>query len=127
MARSRPLESYPLRQFVALFTRVATQREILLVPCSPAQAATMRGELYAFRRQCEKNVAEATDLGIPVELLRDVSFRIQPAGLEALHQSQMQTPALIEAALGASPNVKTGAELALERLRALGVTPDVKQ
>lgn len=126
MARARPLDTYPLPQFVALYLRVATNREVITIPCTPTQAATMRGELYAFRRAAESNPQAARDLGIPLEYLRDVAFRIKPEGLEALHQSQMQTPRLIEMALGlegGAVKVKTGAELALERLKSLGFTP----
>jgi hypothetical protein len=63
-------------------------------------------------------------MGIDVAQLRDVAFRIVAEGLEACHQSSLQGPALIEAALGGTPLApKTAAQLALERLQGMGLQP----
>lgn len=122
MPRAKPIEAYPLPSFMGLYTRIATTRESLIIPCTPPQAASMRGELYAFRRACEMSPAAAQSLGVDVAILREVSFRVKPEGLEACHQSTLTTPSLINAALGgAVAPIKTPAQKALEALQALGV------
>lgn len=115
MPRARPLETYPLRQFVALYTKVAETRERVLIPCTVTQAASLRGDLYAFRRAAEKDRSKADELGVDVNLLRDVAFRIvQGQGLEAIHQSTLTGPSLIEAALGGDlPPIEGPAERSL--------------
>jgi hypothetical protein len=120
MPRNRPIVTYPLPQFMALVTRILDGRGAVTIPCTPTQAASMRGELYAWRVACEQSPEEARSLGVPVERLREVAFRIRSLGLEVVHQSTLQTPALIEAALGTSPALVSPAQKALDRLRSLG-------
>lgn len=117
MPRARPIITYPVPQFVALFERVLGGAGNVVIPCTQTQAASMRGELYAFRVACEADPEAARALGIPVEQLRLVAFRIKAAGLEAIHQAQLMTPSLIEAALGTSPALVSPAQAALDRLR----------
>lgn len=128
MPRVRPLETYPYRQYMAVFTKVAASRQAFVIPCTRPQAASLRGDLYAFRRACETQAGQAQAMGIEVDTLRDVAFRIVPDGLEACHQSQLVGPSLIEAALGAeAPVIKTAAQIALEKIQAMGLgTPEEK-
>jgi hypothetical protein len=124
MPRQRPLATYPLQQYLALFAKVATTREAVLIPCTPPQAASLRGELYAFRRAAEHAPGEAEALGINLQHLREVAFRLpkEGTGLEALHQSALVGPKLIEAALGGTAPVETPAQASLRRLREMGLT-----
>jgi hypothetical protein len=122
MPRVRPLETYPYRQFMAVFTKVAASREPFLIPCTRPQAASLRGELYAFRRACEGQPGAAQAMGIELDTLRDVAFRIVADGLEACHQSALVGPSLIERALGAeAPPMKTAAQIALDKIKAMGI------
>ncbi len=66
---------------------------------------------------------KAEAMGIPVGELRRVAFRIAPEGLEAFLAETLQTPSLIDAALGGTAPIVTEAELALERLRGALLTP----
>lgn len=77
----------------------------------------MRGELYAWRVACELDPGTARSLGVPVERLREVAFRIKASGLEVIHQSALMTPSLIEAALGTAPALVSVAQASLDRLR----------
>lgn len=117
MPRTRDLMTYPNRQFIALVKRVLESGP-LTVPCTRAEAASMRGEIYAWRRACEENRIEAMALGVPVDSLRELAFRINASGLEAILAADLRTPSLIEAALGGTPPIKTEAQRSLERFLA---------
>lgn len=117
MPRTRDLVTYPNQQFLALVRRVLDTREPFLVACLPSAAASMRGSLHAWRRACEVQQGKAEAMGIPVGELRRVAFRITPEGLQAFLAETLQTPSLIDAALGGTALIVTEAELALERLR----------
>lgn len=119
MPRIRTIVAYPLQQFIALYQRVIDTQQPFVVPCTRPQAASMRGELYAFRRACEGSPGEAEGLGVKVTNLRLVSFRITDAGLECLLGSSLASPSLIEAALGGTTPITTPAQAALNRLRGL--------
>jgi hypothetical protein len=125
MPRRRVLEAYPNRQFLALVTHVRATGQPFLVPCTPSQAAGMRGELYAWRRACEDNPTGASVIGVDVSLLRDVAWKVDPAGLLTIPEAKRAVPALIEAALGAPapalPSAQAAASASLERLRAMGL------
>jgi hypothetical protein len=88
------------------------------------KAATLRGEIYAWRRAAEKAPLAAGQLGIDLNEIRRVAFRITDEGLEAIPETLLAGPAAIEAALGPVPPLTTAAspaEVALQRLRqALG-------
>lgn len=123
MPRTRDLITYPNQQFLALVRRVLSTREPFLVPCLPSAAASMRGSIHAWRRACEVQSPKAEAMGIPVGELRRVAFRIVPEGLEAFLAETLQTPSLIDAALGGTQPIVTEAELALERLRGALLSP----
>ena len=120
MARQKPIEAYPLAQFILLYRRASDSgQEDIVIPCTTTQAASMRGELYAFRKACREGREEAERLGVPVELLEQVTFRIGAKGLIATRSENMQTARLIQEALGEAPAVQGQAAAALDRLRAM--------
>lgn len=119
MARLRPLDSYPNAQFAALVKRVLETQAPVLIPASPAQAASLRGEIYAWRRAIEREPQAAFALGLPtVAEGREVAYRITKEGMEVVLASTLVNPQLIEAVLGPVTPGPTPAELALARLRA---------
>jgi hypothetical protein len=113
---------------MALYTKVAETRERVLIPCTVTQAASLRGDLYAFRRAAENDLTKAQQLGIDVPGLRDVAFRVvKGEGLEAIHQSTLLGPGLIEAALGGNlPPVEGPAEKSLRLLREKLAKPEAE-
>jgi hypothetical protein len=121
MSRKRkPLTAYPLAQFEALFARVVETGESLLIPCTPTQAASLRGELYAYRSACQADPSGAERLGIRGINHYAVALRTTPHGLEVLLASALPGPALIEAALGGPVKPVLGAAArSLQALRAL--------
>lgn len=119
MPRNRDLLNYPNQQFIALVQRVLATSAPFTVPCTRTQAATMRGELFAWRRCCEADPVRALDIGCPVGDLRQVTFGISDTGLIAQLATSRPTPALIEAALGGTPPLRDEAKEALERLRGI--------
>lgn len=121
MPRTRSIETYPNREFWALCLRILESDEPFNVPCTRPQAASMRGELYAWRRACEASPQAAASLGIDTFRLRDVAFRVKDEGLEGISASLLQTPSLILAALGGLPKVESPSEKALANLRAMGL------
>lgn len=124
MPRTRALETYPNRQFRALSLRVLETGLPFIVPCSRPQAASMRGELYAWRRACETSPGDAEMLQIPVGRLRELAFRVTDKGLEAIMADTLQTPSLIDSALGGTEPILSAADEALARMRsALAGTP----
>lgn len=100
MPRTRALVTYANRQFIALAMKVIDSGQPFLVPCSRPQAASLQGELYAWRRSAEKDPEEAAQLGVPTQRLRDIAFRVTDKGLEAIPANMLVGPSLIEAALG---------------------------
>lgn len=128
MPRTRSLETYPNSAFWALIQRIIAEAPAtgqFTVPCTKAQAASMRGEIYAWRRACEAAPQRAQDLSINLEQLREVAFRISDEGLIGVLASSLQTPSLIAAALGGNaPPLKTAAQAALDRLREAGLVGD---
>ena len=113
MSRTRPLASYPSAHYLALF-----QRAPITVPATKTQAASLRGEIYAWRRACEREPGEAALLGVDVNALRDITLRIGETGLEVLPLSALPSIGLIEAALGVKPTRTDPAVEALARMQA---------
>ena len=122
MARTKSIATYPNAAFYALVQRVLNDRTFL-VPCNASQAASMRGELYAWRRSCELAPDEARRIGVDPDKLRQVAFRISDAGMTGVLAEDLVTPKLIAGALGTIPPLPTAASQALARLRAAGVAP----
>lgn len=119
MPRTRALITYANRQFIALVTKVIETGEPFLVPCSRPQAASLQGELYAWRRAAEKDPEEAVQLGVPTQRLRDIAFRVTDKGLEAIPANMLVGPSLIESALGGeAPGLESPAAKALRDLQA---------
>jgi len=119
MPRTRALVTYSNRQFIALCEKVLASGEPFTVPCSRAQAASLRGELYAWRRAAEADPSDALALGVPWERLRDLAWRITDAGLETIPANMLVGPNLIELALGgAVPPLESPAMKALKALQA---------
>lgn len=119
MPRTRSLETYPNQSFWALVQRILAE-ETFTVPCTQPQAASMRGEIYAWRRACEGLPGRASQMGIDVAQLREVAFRIGPKGLVGVLASSLQMPTLIASALGGEvPLMKSAAQQSLERLLAM--------
>lgn len=117
MSRPKPLLAYPNRQFVALVQKVIETDDIFVVPCTRAQAASIRGELYAWRIAAESNPREAEALGVPIRELREISVKITSQGLEIIPARMVQNASLIEAALGNRvPPLETPAAVALRNL-----------
>lgn len=118
MPRARALITYPNRQYIALIARVLESGEPFVVPCSRAQAASLRGELYAWRRSAEQDPGESHALSIPLDQLRDIAWRVTDAGLETIPASMLVGPGLIEMALGgAAPKIESPSDRALRELR----------
>ena len=126
VARTKSITSYPNAAFYALVQRVLAERSFL-VPCTKAQAASMRGELYAWRRACETAPAEAERIGVNPADLRLVAFKVGDAGMTGILAEDLVTPSLIGAALGVIPDMQSAASLALTRLRAAGLAPSTGQ
>lgn len=123
MPRTRSLETYPNQAFWALIQRIIAEGGFT-VPCSRSQAASMRGEIYAWRRACEGGQERATQFGINVGKLREVAFRIDDTGLVGVLASELMTPSLITNALGGNlPALKSAAQQALDRMREAGLVP----
>ena len=122
MARAKSITSYPNSAFYALVQRVLSDRTFM-VPCTKPQAASMRGELYAWRRACELAPAEAERIGIRLEDLRLVAFKVGDQGMTCILAEDLVTPRLIAGALGGIPGLQSAASLALDRLRAAGLAP----
>lgn len=122
MPRTRSLETYPNREFWALVQRILSQPDPFIVPCTRPQAASVRGELYAWRRACEAAPLQAAQYGIDSQQLREVAFRVKDEGLEGISASLLQNASLILSALGdigAAP--KSASQQALDNLRAMGL------
>jgi hypothetical protein len=119
MPRERTLVAYHNAHYMALVRQTLARRQPILVKLpNQAAAATMRGELYAWRRVAEKNPVAAEKLGVDLELLRQVAFRIKPEGLECLPTSFLPGPGAIEAALGQAVEAALAPEgQALEELK----------
>ena len=120
MPRTRSIETYPNQAFWALVQRIIAERTFL-VPCTQPQAASMRGEIYAWRRACEATPEAAAYLGIDVAKLRLTAFRISAEGMLGMLSADLQTPSLIAGALGGLPEQRTAAQSALDRLKEAGL------
>lgn len=119
MTKARPLSTYPNAHYLALIARVRESGAPFLVPCTPPQAASLRGELYAWRRACLARPDEAQAEGIDPDILATITWRIRPDGLETTPVAALPGPALIEQALGHPPETaEAKAAEALARLRA---------
>jgi len=123
MPRTRSLETYPNQAFWALVQRIVAERTFL-IPCTQAQAASMRGEIYAWRRACEAAPEAAARLGIDTGQLRLTAFRIGAEGMTGMLAADLQTPSLIASALGGLPQQRTAAQQALDRLREAGLVAE---
>lgn len=120
MPRAKQLETYPNNAFWAVVSRVLGTGKEFLIPCTKAQAASMRGELYAWRRACESAPEKAEQLGITPSQLRNVAYRISDTGMTALPAEQLQTAGLIAQALGGTvPQPTSAASAALENFRKI--------
>jgi hypothetical protein len=120
MTRRRPLITYHNADYWALVTRVLASGERFTIPCTRAQAASLRGELYAWRVACEKAPAEARDLGIDPDRLREVAWTIDGTGLITLPVGELVGPGLIRAALGTDPDTPASkAAAALANLKGM--------
>lgn len=100
MPRTRPFDSYPTQTYWALAARVLDSQAPFTVPCSKTQAASLRGELFAWRRACMEDPGLAQAAGIDLARLRQVTWRITAEGLQSLLITTLPGPALITAALG---------------------------
>lgn len=103
MPRTKPLDAYPNTHYLALVAKVA-DGGTFVVGCTRPQAASLRGELYAWRRACQADPAAAAQLGINVALLDAIGWRIKDEGLETYHVATLQSAKLIERALGGLPD-----------------------
>lgn len=124
MPRTQPLDNYPIGHYNALVKRALDDNAPFLVPCSPAQAASIRGSLHAWRRACEADKARAAEAGVDVDRLRAWAVRIVAKGLEVIPASMLVGPGLIEAALGRKVDpvvdeARAKAEASLKALMAL--------
>lgn len=125
MTRARPLLTYHHQQYMALVNKVLNENTAFLAPCTATQAASLRGELYAWRRACELAPSEARALGVEPEKLRLIGWRIKPGGLETCLAADFDGPRIIEQALGGNlPDLASPAAQALAALQAnLGKEP----
>lgn len=120
MPRTRPLDSYPNAEFSALIREVLRTGAPVQVPCTRLQAASLRGEMYAWRRAVDREPIAAELIGCPtVAEARSIAFRINDFGMEAIPASTLQNPSLIIQALGTIPPLISPVQAALERLRGL--------
>lgn len=118
MTRARPILSYHHQQYMALVSKVLSERKPFIAPCTATQAASLRGELYAWRRACEQSPDEARALGVDPDKLREVGWRIRPTGLETCLSSDFEGPRIIEQALGGTlPPMQSPAAEALKALQ----------
>lgn len=125
MPRARFIDTYPNREFMALVEKIVSLNGPFLIPCTQAQAASMRGELYAWRRSAKANPEHALSLGVDADKLYQVAFRISDDGLTGLPSTMLQTPSLILSALnGEAPALTNPAKEALKRLQAMGIKPE---
>jgi len=113
LARTRPLATYPSAHFLALIERAP-----ITVPATKTQAASLRGEIYAWRRACEQSPGEASLLGVNPAVLRDIILRIGEHGLEVLPMNELPSIKLIESALGTAPARVDPAAEALARMQS---------
>lgn len=105
MPRAKTLNAYPTAHYMALIRRAHTTNQAIVVPLTRPQAATLRGELYAWRRAAEANPIQAQQMGIDLTMVRRVAFRIGDEGLSALPESLLAGPAAIEKVLGAIESI----------------------
>lgn len=123
MPRTRNLETYANRQYLALIQAMLSRRANgddsgQLVPCSRTQASSLRGEMYAWRRACESTHEQAATYGIDSFALREFALQVTNEGLLCVHQSTLVGPALIEAALGKLPPASSPSADAFAKLQA---------
>lgn len=109
MPRERQFDTYPHGHYLALITAALEQPGGVMVPCSQREAMSLRGEVYAWRRVCEKHPEEAAAYGIQVPVIREVSLQVKPEGLLAMRMTDLRGPKLIEAALGRPIGMPTSA------------------
>lgn len=127
MPRTRALITYPNRQYLALIQRVLDTGQPFTVPCTRGQAASLRGELYAWRRAAEEDAGEARLIGLPVDRFRDLAWRITDKGLETIPTTMLVGPGLIDSALGVeSVPLESPAARALKALSGLVTKEEVK-
>lgn len=119
MPRERQLASYANDHYMQLIRAVVRDGQSVLVKLTQGQAATLRGEIYAWRRVAEKSPIDAVQRGIDIDMIRRVAFRIGPDGLRAIPQSELTGPSAIEAAIGEIEQTLTPANQALNRLKNL--------
>jgi hypothetical protein len=117
MPRARTLSAYATDHYCALVRRVISTGAPVLVRMSKPNAATLRGEIYAWRRAAESAPVEAQTRGIDLQQIRAVSFRIVDEGLEALPVGMLTGPSAIAAALGEIERTLSPADAALKSLR----------
>lgn len=100
MPKTRSLIDYPTDDYGPAFMVVANTKVALAIPCPDGkQAASLRGDLYAFKRACGANIVKARLLGIDADAIQKVKIRINTEGLELYHVEDAPGVASIREAL----------------------------
>lgn len=88
MPKSRAIRDYPWQAYYSLFERVATTKEAMAVPCQEGRIKPMslRGEVYAWRRACIRDEAEARAMGIDTSILDQVVVSIEDGLVRFTHK-----------------------------------------
>lgn len=126
MPKARPLTAYPISRYWAVFSRGA--RAPLAIPLTGKEAATLRADLYAFRRAAEAAPDLAAQYGVDVSVLRQVTLTISSEGLVAHPLVESPIIRKLDEVLGNLPETTSPAkeaEAALQRLmNTLKPSPD---
>lgn len=128
MPKTRAIRDYPWQAYYSLFKRVAETKEPMTVPCQEGRIKPMslRGEVYAWRRACIRDEAEAAAMGIDTSVLDQVVLTIGEGVVHFVHKDNTGAAAAVLQALaqvGVQPEAhKAEANAALaETLRKLGM------
>lgn len=101
MPKTRLITDYPYETYGRLLMTIARTKEAQTIPAATgALAASLRGDLYAFRRAVEGNRTRALSLGIDPELLARVKIKIVQEGVRIHHVEDQPGVRAIEALLG---------------------------
>ena len=118
MPRSRSLSAYPLPTLVALIDKARV--EAVVVPTADAKAsASLRHNLYAFRRAAEADPQGATAAGVDLETLRDIYIQIVPEGLRVARMDEHPMAKALASVVGPVARPRTVADEASESLARL--------
>ena len=97
MPKTRTLTDYPYEAFGRLLMMVANTREAQTLPCPTGmEAASIRGDLYAFRRAARGNITKALHYGIDPDLIERVKIKVVPEGLRLYHVDDQPAVKAIE-------------------------------